>query len=221
MQKLSTFLIWFFLLFTTTIQAQIKRGSLLLGGDLSIYSSKTNSGSNTNIANYLSIAPSIGKAVKDNTFWGGQLNIGFGKNYPGYIPTEDYRRHSYGAGVFYRKYKMLANKLYLFLQGNLGANFSKVEFKSSVDYYYDQKNLVVTANLYPGISYQITEKLFLEAGFRDIASVAYSNDRQDGYNFGNIINTRTNSFYFSSSINNFNSSLTFGFRLLLNKEAKK
>jgi hypothetical protein len=220
MKKLSTLLFWTFLLLTTS-QAQIKKGSLLLGGDLSFYSSKTNGGSNSNTENDFLIAPSIGKAVKDNTFLGGQLNIRFGKNYLDYNPTEDYRRHSYGAGVFYRKYKMLANKFYLFLQGSLGANFSKVEFKSSVDYYYDQKNLVVSANLYPGLSYRITEKLFLEAGFRDIASIAYSNDRQNGYNFGNIINTHTNSFYFSSSLNNFNSSLSFGFRLLLNKEVKK
>jgi hypothetical protein len=192
-----------------------------LGGDFYFYSGKIENGSGTYNYNSFNISPSIGKAVKDNAFWGGQISFGGGKNYPGMTTAGDSKINSYGAGVFYRKYKTVSDKFYLFLQTRFNTIFSKTEFKNGPDYYYDQKDVYVSGNLYPGISYKVSGKLFLEAGFRDIVSISYTTEKREGYNFGNVIDTYSNSFSFSSSLSNFNSSLSLGFRLLLSKESKK
>lgn len=220
MRKFITLLASTLLILSLSLQAQIKRGSVLLGGDFSFYSQVSENTTNKYTANNFYFAPSFGKAVKENTIWGGQMYLGFGKNYSGIISAGDSKQNLYGAGVFHRKYKTIGGNFYLFLQGDLNAQFGKIEYNTP-DLNYDQKSIYINTSLYPGISYLLSKKLVLEAGFRDIVEIGYIKEKREGYNFGSVINTSSNSFSLTSSLNNFNSALSVGFRLFLNNETKK
>lgn len=196
--------------------AQIKKGSIFLGGDIGGSIQKTKSeGVTNNKQNGINISPVFGKAIKENLVLGVNAGVGIYKNDNPSTPSDDYKTKSYNAGVFLRKYKNIgASGFYLFAQGGLGVGYYNERLESNFNAYNDLKRINVGINAYPGISYGVSKKLHLETGFANLLSLNYFHETRK-------VNTpastsKTNGFNISSSLNNM-SSLYLGFRLLIGK----
>ncbi len=195
---------------------QISKGSVLLGGDFSASTAKQKSGVTESSNSGFSVSPLIGKAIKENFIVGGSLRVGYGKNKT--TTNNSNVNNSYGVGVFVRKYKNFKGNVYGFLQGGADAGTEKTK--------YSQNNSLINTNnviragisLTPGISFKVSNKLHLETGLREVASLTYQHQKINDMN--NNVNNESvsNSFSVYSSLNNFTSGLYFGFRLLLNKK---
>jgi hypothetical protein len=192
---------------------QISKGSVLLGGDISVYSEKQVVNNSDYKVSGIYFSPLFGKAIKDNLFFGGFLSIGTSDN-SGANNNTPYEDHNYGAGIFLRKYAVIYNNFYGFIQGTLGVTSSNQEYQNSSLI----KRKTVGLNFSPGISYKLSKKLHLETGFREVLSLGYSNERNESLNPILTYNGKSNRFFASSSISNFGSSLYFGFRLLMSKK---
>ena len=98
-----------------TVNAQISKGSVFLGGSLLF----------THISGYsssgFSIGSQIGTAYNENSIIGISLNYGNGNPYNAYSSKD------YGGGLFLRKYRQLGKNFSLFGNGQL----SYVVFKIS------------------------------------------------------------------------------------------
>ena len=210
-----------FVLSASYAQKNIPKGSLLLGGDLSFSSNTYKDNSSNNKASGFSISPSVGVALKDNLFGGIGLSYGYAKNALYYASPyyDSINVHSYGANLYVRKYKPLKNNFYIFLQGGLGVSASNRALNNNSTRDYSQKDLSVNLGISPGLSYAINSKLQIETGFNNIFGIGYSESkyRDNAYFTGERKSTGFNAY---TTLNNFNSQLYFGFRLLLQKKDK-
>jgi hypothetical protein len=109
----------------TAAQAQVKKGDIVLGGNLAYShqsSKEDNSGITTSSVSNLAINPSFGKVIKDNLVVGFDVNYTHGSaSYTGGSTTTG---NGGGASIFLRKYKPLGNGFYLFGQSSLTGNYS-------------------------------------------------------------------------------------------------
>ena len=205
-------------MFVCSANAQIKKGSIFLGGDISGSTQKTKSNDVTTYKqNGINISPVFGKAIKENLVLG--VNAGFGiyKNeYPAGGNT-NFKTSSYNAGAFLRKYKNIGTSgFYLFVQGGLGGSYMTQKQEGPFTPVFDElKRISVGINAYPGLSYAVSRKLHLETGFNNLLSLYYFHDKRETGNPGSI--SKTNGFSVASSLNNATSSLYLGFRLLIGK----
>lgn len=208
------FLLFFAVLFFAAISsnAQITKGKYLLGGSASYYSSSTDNNNST----YLNLQ--FGKVIKLNTVIGITGSLSASKNNTG---NNNYKVYQYSAGIFYRKYKPLVEKLYYFGEAdvvfqhgkNYGAYFSNVGQNLFI------KSNGAQLNFIPGLSYAVAKKMQLEITMPNLVSVTYARIKtidsklpqgvspQKGNTFSANVNLN------SSLINNFG----IGFKLLLGK----
>jgi len=198
--------------------AQIKKGSIFLGGDFGGSTQKTTSGDiTTNKQKGIFFSPVFGKAIKDNLVLG--INAGFSiydNDYP-YGGSTNFKTSGYNTGVFLRRYKGVGvSGFYLFLHAGLSAGYltQKQEGPYSPDF-DELKRTTLGVNAYPGLSYNISKKFHLETGFNNLLMLNYFHDKRETRNPGSI--SKTNGFNLSSSLNNATSSLYLGFRLLIAK----
>ena len=206
-------------LFVISSKAQIKKGSLFLGGNISGTKKKTKTdGITTDKQSGISISPVIGKAIKDNFVLGLTAGVGF-YDVTNSIFNLDYKSNTYTAGVFLRKYKNIGTSgFYIFVQGSLdGAFFKhKADVPPSSPASDEKRIIFVGLTAYPGISYAIGKKLHLETGFNNLLLLNYRNEKRE---IGDPVVSvqKTKGFDISSSLNNATSSLYLGFRLLIGK----
>ncbi|HEX2848858.1 MAG TPA: hypothetical protein VHN59_20090 [Chitinophagaceae bacterium] len=196
--------------------AQIKKGATFLGGSISGTTTKTER-SDTLFSKEkgLIISPAFGKAIKENLVLGVDLSIRvFNNDFRG--NSLEQRNHSYGGGVFLRKYKQLGSSGFsVFGQGRLGVTFDKYKNNStSMTYSEITKGFGVLLSFYPGLSYSVSKRLQLETGFYDLLSINYSRSKRTVIN-PTLNEYKTTDFGVSSSLSNA-SPLYLGFRLLLN-----
>jgi hypothetical protein len=202
-------------LFTLAASAQIKKGAILIGGQISFGNSKTDYHSTRPDQKYSSAYYNIsaGTAVKENTVIG--LYAGYG-----YFRYDDInnvyqtvKNDNYSFGVFLRQYKKLAKDFYLFGElgaGYTGSNRSETTTPPVTTTKYTQNG----GNLYltPGIAYRVYKKLQVELLVPQVAGVSYSTAKTTG------VSTNTTEHYFSFNTN-LNSSLLsnlgLGFRFIL------
>ena len=206
-------------IFVCSANAQIKKGSFFLGGNISgsTQKTKTTDDVTTYKQNMINIFPVFGKAIKENLVLG--VNAGFGiydNEYPA-GGNMDFKTSSYSAGVFLRKYKNIGTSgFYLFVQGGLGGGYMTQKQEGPYTPGFDEsKRISVDIGAYPGLSYAISRKLHLETGFNNLLSLTYFHEKREA---GNPVTTyKTNGFSISSSLNNATSALYLGFRLLIGK----
>src|SRR4051812_14967137 len=117
------------LFFSSATDAQIKKGSLLLGGDISF---SKNKGSYDYQPSYdystkgLTLNPSLGVAIKENTIVGAGLS--YGKTwFQSSNSNSDRKSDGKGAQLYIRKYMPLGKGFYLFGQSGAYVNKSKDE----------------------------------------------------------------------------------------------
>ncbi len=198
---------------SSSIYAQISKGSILLGGGIG-YSSQENKLEGSTIENKTSnfyISPAIGIAIKENLIVGGDLSFSSQIQKNGSNETTN---NYYGAGIYLRKYLPIASRFYIFGQGRMGANIFDGETKHGTDYISTNKGYNVNAGIYPGISFQVNKKLHLETGFNNLVYLQYEKVKIKTQSLGNVDNATSKSFTVNSSLNNM-SGLYVGFRILM------
>lgn len=203
-------------IFVCSVNAQIKKGSIFLGGDISGSTQKTKSGDmTTNKQKGINISPVIGKAIKDNLVLG--MNAGFSIYEMDNENNYDYNADFYNAGVFLRKYKNIGTSgFYIFVQGMLNGSYYKQEQKGPSSTNDEIKRITIGLNAYPGFSYAVSKKLHLETGFNNLISLNYFTEKREStIPFTGI--QKTKGFNVASSLNNATSSIYLGFRLLIGK----
>ncbi len=195
--------------------AQIKKGSLLVGGQISVFNSNINNNNFEAKNNGAGLTISIGKAIKNNQVFGGY--IGFSNNNTENINngviTSESKNNSYNAGVFYRHYTTLAKQFYFFGEVNGGFSaFNQTQKNSGNNSVTTTKGNGVNIGVTPGLSYQIYKKLQLELLVPSLVSLGYSNSTSTFQNNTN----KNSSFNFNTNLSGslFNN-LGLGFRLVL------
>ena len=155
-------------------QAQINKGTILLGGNIS---GSTNKETNSN-ATYenkfrgVTIAPSIGFATGNNKIWG--FNANYGSTRSKHLDLINFEYNRYGGGIFYRRYATLGKGFYLFGKGNAGYTYSKTREKSGFQNEHTTKTTrtdIVSISVHPGIAYAVHKNFHLELAINNIASL--------------------------------------------------
>jgi hypothetical protein len=206
-------------IFTLTVNAQITKGSIFLGGDIggSTQTTKRN-GTKVGSQDGLTISPVFGKAIKENLILGGDVgfNLYENNNNPNSTTFSGQKNNSYGAGIFLRKYKPIGKSSFsMFLQGRVGVNYNSIEYSNPSSNFDKTKRYTVGVSVYPGISYTVSKRLQLETGFNNLLGLNYFTEKRE-VGGGFPYTDKTNGISISSSLNNL-SSLYLGFRVLINK----
>ncbi len=202
--------------------AQIKKGTILLGGQIA-GASGNNKQANQFTEETVKIksfvfGTSIGKAIKENNIIGINVGAGF-TNYTFRrvgIDSSSSKSNSFNAGVFYRKYKKLAKDFYFFGETNVGFGVNK-QYNLRNNFYneYHRKAFSTDLSITPGISYQVFKKMQLEVSLPNVVGAYYSKSNDIETATSKKINT-TNNFSLNTGLSNqLLSNLSLGFRLLL------
>jgi hypothetical protein len=213
------------LVLSSLCQAQIEKGTTLLGGNINFSSNKSEStsqpNSDKNKSTWFGIHPTVGVAIKPNTILGIQLGYSHGKS--SVQPSNGSQESSnsnYRTEVFLRRYLALGKGFYLFAQPGVYFNKSTSEtnYPSSE---YNNKSWSTGVSLYPGISYAVNKRFHLEAGLGNMADLGYgqntTENKSESGGQTTVSKSKGSNFSFSSSLSNGNS-ITIGFRFFLSKK---
>lgn len=156
------------------INAQIKKGSTLLGGQISSYNTSSNNFSNEPVHKYNSAEfnISVGKAFRNNLVNGFNFSYNYSDDYNSINVT---KHKSYGIGVFNKRYKKLISDFYLFME--FGAKYIHSNLNTTDPARISLSTAKGNAGLLgmtPGISYKILNKLNLEISIPSIFNAQYS-----------------------------------------------
>lgn len=198
--------------------AQIGKGSVLLGGNISGYFNKYKS-SNSNYNpdhNGFSVSPSVGIATKENNVWGITGNYDINTNStssPG-----QYQSTAFGAGIFYRKHITLGKGFYLF--GHASAGYSKYKSNLNEDGILRDRtettNQSIGINAHPGITYTVSNRMHLEVGLNSLLYLGYDNEKNIRTSPSGESNYTRKSFSLRTNLSSANP-LSVGFRFVLGK----
>ena len=231
MKKITT--IFAFALFVINANAQIKKGSVLLGGQIAVLSNKKeivnqpypypgpvpSPITQNTLQKAIVVGINIGTAIAQNKILG--INFTSASNNVSYFntafDTSSAKANQYTIGVFYRQYKKIANNFYFFAQGDAAAIFGKgtttYSFNPSE---YTNKESGAVLSFTPGISYEIVKHVQIELTLPSVLGLQISSSNQTSTN----PNVRTStssatSFYSSLSNNSGLGALGVGFKLIL------
>ena len=217
MKKIYGMLLLFFVF--VTCHAQIKKGSVLLGGQLSYSNGSYQFGYQPgHSSRNASIGVSAGKAIRENNFVGLDVNYISSKETSYYSGGDSVRSKGYYStiGAFVRSYKKLANNFYIFCQATGGVTIgNQTQLYKSPNGEIKIKNRGTYASLTPGVAYQVFKKMQVEVTIPGIVSLQYMVTRQNSIN-PQLENAEFNQFAFSTNLNNTNLGLLgVGFRFVL------
>jgi hypothetical protein len=206
---------------TAAVTAQIKKGAILLGGQLGFNNSSGDYTSNTppntpqnQKSRGANFGIAIGSAIKDNVVVG--INAGYGsyknENTVG-ITSFTSTTNQYNFGVFYRQYKSLGRNFYFLGEAGIGYNGSKQTDKNTpVVNDVTRKSSGVQLYLSPGVAYQVSKKLQLEILVPNIVSAGYSKNKTTSQ----VNNSTQDNFYINTNLNGPPlNNLAVGFRFIL------
>jgi hypothetical protein len=206
--------------FNLTVSAQIKKGSILLGGQIGFndfkvdYNNAQPDQKNKNTIFNIS----VGTAIRENKVLGVSITYGhvdYDHNYNGNAFVNS-KGDQYGIDIFYRQYKKLAKDLYFF--GELGAGYSGSN-QTDTDVPGNNKTKYTSSGggvyLSPGVAYRIYKKLQVELLVPSIAGASYTVDKVT-FTANNALNSTQNRFGFNTSLNSsFLYNLNLGFKFVL------
>ncbi|HSC52791.1 MAG TPA: hypothetical protein VLC98_04190 [Phnomibacter sp.] len=207
------------LFFSLTANGQIKKQSILLGGQLFYYNNKNQVDNLNQKSESGTISLSIGKAFKENKVIG--INFSFSpirqSNFLNNGDTTNLTFNRFDIGAFYREYKKLAKDFYFFTQidgAYITANQTEHYKIASGDVKASQRGGFIS--LTPGISYQVFKKTQLEIIIPNILSVQYLVTKIDSQ-VSQVQNSKQEQLLFYSNLTN-NTGLGLlgvGFRFIL------
>ena len=157
-------------LLTSALNAQISKGSILLGGSIGFNKNKVEDTDKE--SNSVSVMPAIGVAIKQNLVAGISLTYNGSKNTYN-TPNSETKNDSYGASFFMRKYMTLGKGFFLFGEGNLYYQTSKNVYSYSGSENV-QKSWGTGIYIYPGLSYAVSKRFHLETGLPQLANFGFS-----------------------------------------------
>lgn len=198
------------------INAQITKGSILLGGNFYVGNNKTR---NTTVPSFertitgVNISPSIGYAFKENNIIG--VGVSYSHSKSKTLDVTNRETNSYGFDAFYRKYLPLGKRVYFFGQTTAGYTQGKEQVWGVSGITQQYRYYSMGLSLYPGISFAITKKIHIETGLADLIGVNYSH-QQIEFPTNPTADQESNTFNFYTNLSaavNFN----LGFRFLLQK----
>lgn len=204
---------------TVSTQAQITKGSTLLGGNLSYGQFKADNGFSVVQKNStFSVNPSAGIAFKDNLVAG--LSVGYitGKEKQLFAPANELNveKHGYMGGAFVRKYKQLAKSdFYLFGEAELSYSYMKQERHDlpASSTIFKENNIYL--GFKPGLSYAVNNRLHLELGLNNLLYGNYSFSKEFNHQTGTTVKRSGTSI--STNITNLSNNISVGVRFLLAK----
>ena len=213
------------ILFASFVNAQIKKGSVFIGGSLNFSSDKTKPASANNtesINSSWALRPQIGKVIGDNKIVGVFLNTGGSNNKQTSPPSNlsQTKGTFYGGGFFFRNYFPVVNRFYLFGDASLGFSFDKSEtlFDNGTTRYvsFTSKTVQPNFSFTPGISFAATRKVHIEAAFSNLLSLSYSSTKSKDFSSSGTLYRETDSKNFRAfaNANGFNN-LNLGIRFIL------
>jgi hypothetical protein len=209
--------------FTQLVNAQIDKGTTLVGGSLNAFylREKINANSFVFSQSGINFNVPIGKAIKKNEVLGLFPNYSF-QEFKTVINTSSTtndtlteKTNNYGLGFFYRKYFQLPKKLYFFGEANAVFRYGKGKETYEIDPKIGKvKSYNVNASTAIGLGYPIYKKLHAELQLPSFFTVSYNNTNSDsntrfGERFYNSLQISTGFF------SNFLGNTSIGFRLFL------
>jgi hypothetical protein len=215
------------ILFTGTLitavifsNAQVDKGDILLGGNITGQFNKTEEGTNIAKTKEWVVNPSIGIAYKNNRVVGASIGYGRGemRQESGTSVSID-RYNFYLAGVYVRRYFPVSKNFAVFGQGDLRYQYLKrnVTYPSPFNSGFIEKQNAVGVYLTPGISYRIANRLMLETSFNNLIGIQFQNRNRKHTGTSPQPDQKSSSFAFNA--NAFPSSgLNLGFRIVLGKK---
>ena len=161
---------------TMKVNAQIDKGTLLLGGDLNFSSETTTQGNKSKTSTLLRIAPRLGYALNAHFLVGGFLSVDF-------RPATGGSNTTLQVGPFVRYYHPLSFNTYLFGEAAFGYGINKTSTTSGADI---PATTILDISAGPGISYFVTQSFAVEALFKYAnvnTSVSGNSSSQSGMRF--------------------------------------
>jgi hypothetical protein len=205
-------LLLFSLLCSFVASAQIKKGDIVLGGNIdysnqAMTSAQSGIPSTTNStkSNAISINPSLGKAIRDNLVVG--IDLAYSRDTYSYNtvggPAENQVTSGFMAGIFVRRYKPIGAGFSLFGQAELSGNYTHTNNADpSSTVIVDHTNgYGFSLQFYPGIAYALNRRWQLEMGLTDFFSLAYTHSKEtQEYSNQPTVNSSGHIFAFTSSL---------------------
>lgn len=198
-------------------QAQIRKGTIMLGGSIHYSSENLEAFNNTEKVeeSTFSIGPSVGYAIKDNLVAGIDLRY---ENIKQEL-NSDNKTNGFSGLIFLRKYWNITSRFYAFAHADAG-------YGSTTGHEYLNGSITKTAttkgwnagvSLIPGISYAVGKKVHLESTFLPLLQVQYKKTERERFNSGSpsFIDTREE-FGMLSSLGN-GQTFSIGVRFMLGK----
>ncbi|RPD40395.1 outer membrane beta-barrel protein [Chitinophaga barathri] len=175
---------------TQFANAQVKKGNVLVGGNVGIStnSEKKDGVDGKTTTTSFSISPKAGYALSDKWMVGVFVSSEFSNSKDKTVePNTELKSNVIAPGIFVRNYHMLGEKVALFGEANVAYGFgttksgdTKTASLSGID-----------ANIVPGISYFVNKRFVLEGVF---GGINYNNTKDK--NEGTGIETTNSSFNF-------------------------
>jgi hypothetical protein len=211
MKKKLLFFIAFFSVAKT--EAQVKKGTLLTGGDMSFTTQSVVQSSlpDKQTASGFYFSPVLAKAIKDNLFFGGFLS--FQRSKSTNAMNQKLKSNLYGTGIFLRSYKPVLKDLYAFIQPGLSVSWGKGDILLNSQSF--QKSFQVRGDISTGLSFRISKKIYLETGFTNLATFDFLRTKTIDNTLTPAQITINKRFAFSSSLSAITANLSFGFRIML------
>lgn len=184
MKSSSFFSIVLFSFFCISLNAQV-----FIGGNFGFNTTNHKSGDGNKTSNYsFNLSPSVGKFLSEKFAIGAALDISLSGNTAGVNPENTSNSSSLGGSLFLRYYAIKWDKFSVFVQGNIGLAFSNSISKVDGSTTDGPKNTELYLSVYPGLSYDISDKLSLQTSL-NILSLGYNyTTTKIGTNTGNSSN---------------------------------
>jgi hypothetical protein len=194
-----------FVLLGSTLNAQIQKGSILLGGSLGYNSSNYTIFSSTSNA---TISPRVSYAIGNNSVIGISGNFSHGKSKA--VNSDDkVTSIGYSASAFWRRYFPVQNKLgwYSEFTGGIGGSSNKREIMGG-----SSKTTTTswTAGAIPGVYFQALPKLVINA---NVGGINYYRSKDKGSS--GITGSKNSAFNV-----NFLSTFNFGVDFIIGKKSQ-
>jgi hypothetical protein len=197
--------------------AQIKKGTIFLGGAIGGGYSKGGSEPYDSKQSTISISPAYGVFTKDNIVWGGDLyfqhNI---TEFHNGVYLSHQKQFYAGIGAFVRQYFPVANRFYLYGQARLGVNY-QYDNNSNANGLTKTRGYGIGVSLHPGLTFALKKHIYLETGLNNLLSLGYTHTKST--QTGTVGSSgKSNSFGFNGNSSG-GAEITVGIRFMLEKSA--
>jgi hypothetical protein len=222
--KLKFLFSFFALSCVLTSQAQINKGSVLLGGSIGYNKGKSDTWQQDIKIKTFIFSPAIGVAVKENLVVGARFDYlkqtQNTQNDAYYSNKQDIDTKNYGGGLFIRGYVPVINRLYVFGEGT--ASYTVLKETTTQTTTYNEKMVRKTKgystglSFTPGVSFAVSKKFQIEGGFNSLFNVSYLKSKTNyGTGYGSNVKPEKQDL-FSADIGHDDQSMFYvGFRFII------